>query len=417
MSLIETAFCKIDKLNSNGIGEASTEKGKVLLPYVMEGEEVEFERHIYRGKESFRLKTISKLSHNRIPPKCTHYEACGGCLLQHLSPEAYTSYKKNILEETLEIEVSITSLQNNKRRRINLVFKKTDKKLLLGFYRYKSDNIVNIESCIASENAISELIPVLKDFIDSITLQNDHGEIFILKADNGLCLTIKLESKEIFDEKNRRKFQALVNKYKIISLSYLHNKKEIYKISAETPFVRYGSKNVEVDSESFLQATKDSDEVFSKTIREYIGHDTNKKIADLFCGRGTFTIPISEAGYTVTGYENDAKALGSVIALNIPNSKFEFRDLYHNPLMEELLDYDIIILNPPRTGAEEQVKNITNMNCLEKIIYVSCSLASFKRDYNILKSHYEIKNIVAIDQFIWNPHIEIIAEFIKIRSQ
>ena len=151
-------------------------------------------------------------------------------------------------------------------------------------------------------------------------------------------------------------------------------------------------------------------------VLKYIGNDKTKRIADLFCGRGTITIPILEEGFMATGYENDKKALNSLLKCEIPNSKFEFRDLYHNPLKNELLNYDIVVLNPPRTGAEDQVKNILNINCLEKIIYVSCSLASFKRDYNILKSHYEIKNIVAIDQFMWNPHIEIIAEFNKIRG-
>ena len=151
MAIIETSFCKIQKINSNGIGESSTSHGKVLLPYVLEGEKVEFERHTYRGKESFKLKDILEPSSNRVAPKCVHYMSCGGCLLQHFSEDAYINYQKTILKETLGFDISLISLENSKRRRVNLVFKKTDKKLLLGFYRYKSDNIANIESCVASE--------------------------------------------------------------------------------------------------------------------------------------------------------------------------------------------------------------------------------------------------------------------------
>ncbi len=416
MTISETAFCKIQKINSNGIGEASTSRGKVLLPYVLEGETVEFERHIYRGKESFKLKEILEPSSNRAAPKCEHYTSCGGCLLQHFSEESYINYQKNILKETLGIDVPIISIEKSKRRRVNLVFKKTDKKLLLGFYRYKSDNIANIESCVASEEQISNLIPLLRVLIEGLSIKNDSGEIFILKADNGLCINIKLESREVFDENHRRKLKSFANKHNIISLSYCHNKKELCRIINEISFVSYGNTNVEVEAESFLQATKESDNIISKIVLKYIGNDKTKRIADLFCGRGTITIPILEQGFIATGYENDKNALTSLLKCEIPNPKFEFRDLYHNPLKNELLNYDIVILNPPRTGAEEQVKNILNINCLEKIIYVSCSLASFKRDYNILKSHYEIKNIVAIDQFMWNPHIEIIAEFNKIRG-
>ena len=413
MALRESSICIINKINSKGLGESFTEKGPIFLPFVMEGEKVEFERHNYRGKESFVLKNIAAASKDRSSPLCKFYQSCGGCLLQHFSEKTYIEYKSKILKEIIGEEVPVIFLDNHKRRRLNLVFKSTNQKLLLGFYRYKSNNIVNIDSCIASEDKISNLIPSIRMLLEKICLDGDSGEIFILSADNGIDVKIKLESKERFNEVNRRKLKSFFGTHGVIRVSYFHNKNEIVKIMEEVPYVNFGGENVQVEADSFLQATKESDRVISNLVLDYIGDSENKTIADLFCGRGTLTIPLMKKGHKVLGYENDKNSL---IALSNASSgvDVELRDLHYNPLDVELTKFDIIVLNPPRSGAEQQVKNIVNRNCAEKLIYVSCSLKSFMRDYSILKTNYRIKNLVAIDQFKWNPHIEIIAQFEKI---
>ena len=87
------------------------------------------------------------------------------------------------------------------------------------------------------------------------------------------------------------------------------------------------------------------------------------------------------------------------------------RDLYTNPLSNELSEYSAILINPPRSGAYNQSEKIALGHKLDKIIYVSCNPSSFINDAKILLTKYKLKNLVGIDQFKYTNHIEILAEF------
>lgn len=417
MALTEISTCTIKKLNSKAYGESSTEKGKVTLPYVLEGEVVEFERHYYRGKENFLLKNIISPSSERIIPECSFYERCGGCLLQHLSKEKYRNFKQSLLSKVSITPSDIITPKNPSRRRLNLFFKNTEKQLYFGFYKLKSDDLINTDSCIAATFQISEIIPHTRDFLSSISKINDSGEVFILEADNGIDIKIILDSAQSFDEKNRKKIRSLAGKYGIVRIIYIHNKQIISNHTISEPYVEFAEEKVFVEADCFLQATKDSDKLLSDLVISYLGNSKNKKVADLFCGRGTFTIGIAKNGFKVVGFENDKKAILALFEATKKLSNkpvLHIRDLHYNPLFEELEQCQIIVLNPPRAGAEEQVKNIVKLPNIEKIIYVSCSVQSFLRDAEILRKSFILKDLKVVDQFLWTPHIELVAEFIRI---
>lgn len=493
MALIETRQDRIVRLNSNGLGV--TDSG-VELPYTLVGELVEYEKHVYRGKENYVLKNIIEPSPRRVTPPCKYYERCGGCLLQHLNEDDYNEFKRTIphsdaenvitrrvstqsqSQEFLRFTHGITTVamlprddvagyrndvkndtmlltpQNQLRRRLNLVFKNSENGLHFGFYKYRSDKIVNIDSCIAAENSLSSLLPEIRKILESIAKPSDSGEVFLLQAENGIDVKILLESKDIFNERNRGKLNSLVGKHGVIRLVYSHNKQIVFKnvIASDTkkhhceegearrgnlmsldfltheittvamfprddvknndcePYVTFAGEKVAVEADCFLQPTKDSDKLLSDLVLKYIGADTTKRVADLFCGRGTYTIPILKSGFNVSGFESDKNALG---ALRLKHNNVYQRDLHYNPLSKELKDFEIIVINPPRAGTFEQVKKILEVDNIEKIVYISCSLESFNRDAKILEAKYKLDQIVAIDQFLWNPHVEIAAEFIK----
>lgn len=414
MALIEVSHCKIEKLNTNGLGISSTEKGKVELPFTLVGEEAEFERHSYRGNQNFILKNINTYSPERVAAPCKFFTRCGGCLLQHLSENSYKNFKTSLIQNELNLidEIEIITPQNPKRRKLNLVFKKNENQLNLGFYRFRTEQIINIDSCIVAEENLSNLIMPLRELLDNILQASDHGEVYILAAGNGIALKIIVESKENFAEKQRRKLKALIGKYNIIKISYLHNKQLVFIQNIEEPYVKFDDTKVFVEADSFLQATKDSDQIIANYVLKHLKEDKNKKIAELFCGRGTITIPLINQGFDVSGFENDKNALMALAQVKKELvKKLYLRDLFFNPLLSELQNYDIIILNPPRTGAEQQVKKILEFNNIKKVIYISCNPQTLARDAAILNKKFNLSNIVALDQFLWSPHVEVIAVF------
>lgn len=551
MALIKSGICKIDHLNNDGdgvpkfggrepievlsnqddgkkndcrdsqrtslyvrIGDQEIRHSQGLIPWdciplTLEGEEVEYEIHKYRNNSQIVLKNIISHSPHRTKPKCEYFGKCGGCSLQHMNEAKYQDFKTSILQDDffkthLSFEPAIISPNNNKRRRLNLVFAKKSEDLLLGLYKANSNNIISISNCIAAEQEISDLIMPLKNLLNEILLEKQKGEVFILKATNGIDIKIYVESERNIDDRKIRRLSFLAGFLNVIAVSFYLNRNLKWSSKKEDPFVKFGSSKVGVSSDSFLQPTADSDNLLSSIVLGFVegaaltkeddvilnqlrhselargsslvdddpikkskmlnqvqhdkvsrlhGYDNNlPKLADLFCGRGTYSIPLAEAGYEVDGYEFDDKAIENLKAAskNLPIKVFK-RDLINYPVAAEtslrgallatqqyrqksseslrkpelassqnvnpgsprftrddvcLNHYSCIIINPPRTGAEKQCIELTNSN-VEKIIYVSCSIETFKRDAKILLTKYKITKLIGVDQFKWTKHLEV----------
>ena len=136
------------------------------------------------------------------------------------------------------------------------------------------------------------------------------------------------------------------------------------------------------------------------------------RIADLFCGIGSFTIPLKDAfpDASIVGYDSFAPSV-NVLNRIVPA---KVQDLFRHPLSHEELDkFDVVVLDPPRAGALEQVKQIA-LSKPKKVVYVSCNPASFARDAcELINSGYKMEKVTPVDQFVFSPHLEIVACFIK----
>ncbi|MEM9989714.1 MAG: hypothetical protein AAF723_09375 [Pseudomonadota bacterium] len=136
-----------------------------------------------------------------------------------------------------------------------------------------------------------------------------------------------------------------------------------------------------------------------------------RHIADLFCGLGTFAIPLSKNAQ-VQAFDGEAraitalqKAVGST-GRPLLASK---RDLFQRPLLpDELATFDGAVLDPPRAGAKAQMEALSQSS-IPTIVMVSCNLATLARDLKLLSDRYHMTDLYLVDQFLWSPHIEIVA--------
>ena len=94
--------------------------------------------------------------------------------------------------------------------------------------------------------------------------------------------------------------------------------------------------------------------------------------------------------------------------------KAEARDLFQNPLMaQELGEFDAVVLDPPRAGAEAQCKMLAKSK-VKRIAYVSCDVQSLARDAAILlQGGYVFTHATPVDQFKYSPHLETVALFTR----
>jgi 23S rRNA (uracil1939-C5)-methyltransferase len=180
------------------------------------------------------------------------------------------------------------------------------------------------------------------------------------------------------------------------------------------PMVRLGNANVMLPPHAFLQATREGEEA----LRAHVLEETQgaRQVADLFAGLGTFTLALA-ARAKVHAVEQDAAALGALAAAVRTTSGLkpittERRDLFKLPMTPpELRNFNAVVLDPPRAGAEAQMREIARSD-LRRLVYVSCDAGTFARDAAILTAAgFSAGRIVPIDQFLWSGHIELVAGF------
>ena len=180
------------------------------------------------------------------------------------------------------------------------------------------------------------------------------------------------------------------------------------------PTIAIGAAQLTLPPGSFLQATAAGEEALAALVS---GHCTRARhIADLFCGVGPFALRLA-AKSRVSAFDSDTGAVAALqkAATSTPGLKpikAEARDLFRRPLMpQELRDYDTVVFDPPRQGAQAQVVQLAASK-IAVVVAVSCNVTTFARDARILvDGGYKLERVTPVDQFRHTPHVELVAKF------
>lgn len=376
---------------------------------------------------------------------CPYSSQCGGCRYRNLNKAEYQELKqKQFLEKLKSLKQAPESygqavfIEDGQRRRATFAFEKRKGKVTLGFNAYHSKEIINIEQCPLITPRLNKIIPSIRTLTEILcrkkqdkrikkkkyqTSEITKGDISLSEADNGI--DIVLEIKEELDLEQREAIFDFVQKEAdVIRISQRRTLQRQAEPIVEKghPMVKMGGIDVYIPAGTFLQASKAAETALINQVQKYIGEDTGL-IADLFCGVGTFSYPLSRqkenkilavdsSDELLTAFEH------SVNKNKIQNIKIEKRNLFKYPLSsDELKGFDIVVFDPPRAGAKAQVKElaaIPEQNKPDKIIAVSCNPESFVQDANILQENgYRLITTTLVDQFIYSTHMELTALFTR----
>jgi 23S rRNA (uracil1939-C5)-methyltransferase len=100
-------------------------------------------------------------------------------------------------------------------------------------------------------------------------------------------------------------------------------------------------------------------------------------------------------------------------ATGVKHVTTETRDLFRNPVLPEDLKYDAAVIDPPRAGADAQMRALADSK-IGTIAAVSCNPATFARDArHLIEGGYVMGALTIVDQFRWSPHVELVARFDK----
>lgn len=389
---------KIEKMDYYGRGIARSSSKVYFIENALKDEDVSIT--LLKKKKKYceaKSKEINNISKDRIEAKCKYYNVCGGCQLMHIKKEKQEEFKREKVEEVLKKflnyskDINDIVFSNNFNYRNKVVLHVKDNKL--GFYKNKTNELIEIDKCLLLNPVINDLISYLKKYvkkedIEKITIKvgNKTNEVMLI-IDGSIAYYQNLL--EIVD--------VLIINEKVMTTkdyitSYIGNKKYIIKRN------------------SFFQVNYDISTRMYDKVKDVIVKEKSKNVLDLYCGTGTIGIYISDVVSKITGIEVVSDAIESANINkkinNVENIEFILGKV------EDKLDFisnnniDTVIVDPPRSGLHKKVIPILEKISPKTIIYVSCDPMTMARDIKLLSNNYELVEVTPYDMFPNTYHVE-----------
>lgn len=388
MNLNDEYILKIIDTDNNGNGIAKVNNFVVFIKGCLQGELVKIKIiSISKNYAIGQLLNVIEPNNNRLCSKCINFPICGGCDFLHISYDEEKKLKQlkiNNLFSNYKVNSLVSSEEDNYRNKVVLHIK--DNKI--GFYEKKSNTIIEVDNCILLDNEINNVIKTIKK-LDYSKLE----EIMIKKTKFTNEIMICFKGNIYLDGLN-------IENTNIKSI-YL-NDKLIYGSSYIIEIIN--DIKYTIFPKSFFQVNPVNMINLYNVVKEYAGKGEN--LLDLYCGTGTIGIYLSDNLKKVIGIEKVSDAIKNAnINKNLNNiDNILFKCIDVDKL--SINNFDIVIVDPPRSGLTKITINKIIKIKPTKIVYVSCNPLTLKRDLQLFEELYEIKEITPIDMFPRTNHVE-----------
>jgi len=418
---------EIRSLGAQGDGIAMVGEARIFVPFALPGERVRCEIVGRRGDGwTARLIEIVSPSPQRIAAPCPHFGTCGGCMLQHLDDDVYRAWKRGLVETALRQrgldlppEAPLIATAPATRRRARFAAERAREGLLFGFHAPESEAIVSIAECHVLTPSLAAQLPLLRDVAFAALGGGQKATITATETETGLDLLVTaahaLERRRALTEVAARGTTGTTTGPAIARLCWQQGRTESEPLVQHVlPRVSFAGIAVDLPPDSFLQPSAAGEAALVEATTRFVGK--SKAIADLYSGCGTFTFPLAKLG-KVAAFEASKPAVAAITAA-VHRSGLsgrvtaQARNLDSSPLPPEMLKpFDCVVFDPPRAGAKAQAEMLVRSR-LKRVVAISCNPASFARDARILvDGGFKLRDLVAVDQFVWSPHVEIVALF------
>ena len=399
----------IERLGRRGEGVATHDDVRIGVPYALPGETVTVDREGDRAT----LVGILAPSPDRIAPICPYFTSCGGCAVQALAFAPYAAWKRGLLIEALarfhvaaEVAPMLDAHGAGRRRATFHARTEEDGRTRVGFMQARSHAIVAIDQCPILDPRLATSLRAARAVADALALSKKPLDIVATATESGLDLDLRGHGP--LGENERKRLVAVGLSH---DLARLANHGAIV-VERRRPVFRIGKARVDPPPGAFVQATDAGEAALAERVTAtLVGAE---RVADLFSGIGAFSLRLAEQA-EVIAFDNDSPALAAQDRASRASGHpigVVVRDLFHRPLtVDELNRFDAVVLDPPRAGAEAQVRAIAASD-LQRVASVACDVQTFARDAAILTAAgFHVDTIVPIDQFRYSSHVEIFAAF------
>jgi 23S rRNA (uracil1939-C5)-methyltransferase len=393
----------IEALGGGGDGVARGPDGQpVYVPFALPGETVANAGH----------GPLAETSPDRVEPPCPHFKACGGCVAQHMSDALYAGWKRDLVvtalrQRGLDAEVAdLVRVPPRSRRRATVSIARRG--AVVGFHRHHSEEVIDLAACPVVTPAIEAALPGLRRLAAALPGLDAATRIAIADLDGRLDVAVTGLASALTGERRAGVARAAA----AAGIARLSIEQDIV-VERETPLLATAAGAVAPPPGAFFQAVAAAEQAIVETVLAGLPKKA-KRVADLFCGVGTLTLPLARRArvFALDGDKTALAALDDAARRNQGLKPIETRrrDLFREPLSrKELESLDAVVLDPPRAGAREQCMALAEAD-VPVVAMVSCHPATLARDLRVLVGGgYRLGLITPIDQFLWSAHVECVA--------
>lgn len=432
-----------------GEGIARIDDFTIFIPGAIKGEKCKIVIVKILSSYAFgKIVEILQISTARVTPDCGTYKRCGGCNLRHVDYDKTLEIKKNnvqnLINKNLNNKIKVNSVLGmgnpyNYRNKAQFpIGIEKDGTPIMGVFAQRTHEIIAMRNCMIHQN-ISEQIA---NFIFSY-MKNNRISPYNEKTGKGIfrhiLIKVGMRSHEIMcvfviNEKEfkqeKQLTQLLIEEFPQIKTVVKNiNMKNTNVILGKENEVLYGDGYIydqlgdytfKISPMSFYQINPIQTEALYNIGIEMAEITKQDIVYDLYCGIGTIGIFVSKYAKKVYGIEiieqaiEDAKQ--NAVINEITNIEFfagDVEKIFDKIMKEKNAFPDIVFVDPPRKGLDENTINTILEVYPKKVVYISCNPATMVRDLKLLEEKYEVKEIQPVDMFPFTSHIECVAVLSK----
>lgn len=445
MKISDELTVKIEKISNLGTGIARIDGCVVFVENVCPEDEVKI--RITKVKKNFAAADVVEIissSPHRIKPFCPMLKVCGACQLQMIDYDYQLEIKRQIVEDSIrkiggldvEIPLPVPSPEiKNYRHKIQFPISQTkvSKRLLAGYYKPQSHEIVNIKYCPVQPEICDRIIDFIREnalkFQISgyeektytgdlrhivIRVSRYSGKILVALVVNsgGSNRSLKNFAMEIFN--NFDEVTGVCLNFNTQKSNVILGKKTECVVGSDYVEEKLLDKVFKIGADTFFQINPASAENIFAYVRNYIKDNYDSPLVmDAYAGISTFGICLADVSDKVVTIEENPesckKAEESLVMNKVNNVEIHSGDAAEF-FKKENRRFDVSIIDPPRKGCTKESLDEVLRLTKGEIIYVSCNPATLARDLKYLcEKGCSVKSIQPFDMFCHTYHIENVA--------
>ena len=384
---------------------------------------------------------IKHRSEFRIEPVCKHYYECGGCQVMHIDYNKMLEFKRDSIIEALqrytklnpksfEIKPTLKSedILGYRNRSILPIGVGLDGKLHTCMIKPNTNYLTTIEDCKVHNPLINEINDKILAIANKMKLT-----AYIHKYNRGILRYISIRVNRLNEalvtlicgEKNNKIKELAEEIFKIDEVKGVYenfnmDKKAINPFGDETNHLfgekyiieKLGNIEYKIYPTTFFQLNTKQAEVLVENVKKIAKLSGKEEVLDAYCGVGAIGLYLAKNSKNITGIENNKEAIiaanDNAKLNNINNAKFFEGDasLIITKMINDGNQFDVVVVDPPRTGLDNKLLNTLHDSNIKKIIYVSCNPATLAKNIDKLSDKYQVKQIIPLDLFPFTSHCE-----------